>query len=184
MFAASAMKTAKELATALILISAVLVPTGAAHARDAALAADDPEQTKTLDVGGISRWLQARFSAAELAALRKEDLRVEARQCGCYDTPEPHFPYSVLLVLTPKGDLVARAEPRENTVSITPLAVRYGDRYCDVESEANCYGSFAHACEFTDFRYGPYLAQFFPDCKPGLAAPGLRPVADGPDVRR
>jgi len=184
MFATSAMKTAKELAAVLILVSAVLLPSGEAHGRDAALAAEDPEQTKTLDIGGISRWLQTRFSAAELAALRKEDLRVEARHCGCYDTPEPHFPYSVLLVLTPKGDLVARAEARENAVSITPLAVRYGHRYCELESEANCYGSFAHACEFTDFRYGPYLAEFFPDCKPGYAAPGLRPVGDGPGVHR
>ena len=48
---------------------------------------------------------------------------------------------------------------------ITRLAVRHGDRYCDVDSEDQCYGTFAHPCEFSDFRYGRQLAPYFPTCK-------------------
>jgi hypothetical protein len=71
----------------------------------------------------------------------------------------------IVLLRTPKGDLVTRPEPRESAVSFTALAVRYGTQYCDVEAEESCYGSFADICEFTDFRYGPYLAEYFPTCK-------------------
>jgi hypothetical protein len=62
-------------------------------------------------------------------------------------------------------------------VSITPLAVRTGDRYCEVDSEDQCYGTFAHPCDFTDFRYGPYLKEFFPSCVPGEKQTAL-PAAD------
>lgn len=182
MLSINPMKRAKEIAALIAVSSGLLFQTGEPQARDLAVPEADPEQTKTIDVDGISRWLKARFSEAELAELRRGDLRVEARHCSCYDKPNPHFPYSVLLVITPKGDLVARAEARENAVSITPLAVRYGDRYCEVESEGRCYGSFAHACEFTDFRYGPYLAEFFPTCKSGHTAARLTPGGDGNDL--
>jgi len=70
-----------------------------------------------------------------------------------------------VLFTTPRGDLVVRPEGGENMAKFTPLAVRTGDQYCKVESEENCYGSFANVCEFTDFRYGPLLQPFFPTCK-------------------
>ena len=90
---------------------------------------------------------------------------IESHYCGCYDKPKAHFPYPVFLLRTPKGDLVARPDSREGAVSFAPLAVRYGNRYCEVGSGEDCYGSFEEPCDFTDFRYGPSLAEFFPTCK-------------------
>ena len=117
-------------------------------------------------------WLKVRFSDAELQQLQAGDLRMESYYCGCYDKPIKHFPYSIILLRTPKGDLVARPDMKDVAVSFTPLAIRYETRYCDVDSE-ECYGSFSHVCDFTDFRYGPYLAKFFPTCKSADAAPVL-----------
>jgi hypothetical protein len=75
------------------------------------------------------------------------------------------LPYSVVIIRTTRGDLITRPENVEVAVRFSPLAVRYGDRYCHVDS-GSCYGVFPEVCEFTDFRYGPYLAEFFPTCKP------------------
>lgn len=117
-----------------------------------------------------SRLLRARL---DLDQFRPEDVRVESHYCGCYDKPTPHYPYPVVLFITSKGALVARSEGREGVPQITPLAVRYGDRYCALDSEEECYGSFSHPCEFTDFRYGPTLAEFFPTCKSDSGAETL-----------
>ena len=91
--------------------------------------------------------------------------------CGCTDTPRKHFPYSVVVFKTGAGDLVARPERHELAVTFTVLAIRYGDRYCSVDLEEPCYGSFSHPCEFTDFRYGTFLEQFFPTCKSDEGGP-------------
>jgi hypothetical protein len=139
-----------------------------------------PEEIKTIAMGGLSLWLEARFSAAELEGLLAGDVNIESHYCGCYDQPKPHFPYPVVLFKTPKGDLVARPESREGALSFTPLAVRFGDRYCKLESEQDCYGSFPDPCEFTDFRFGPHLEPFFPTCKEqesGSAMPSDSDVA-------
>jgi hypothetical protein len=45
------------------------------------------------------------------------------------------------------------------------LAVRRGDLYCGPESNAECFGRFTDVCDFTDYRYGPQLAPYFPTCK-------------------
>jgi hypothetical protein len=116
------------------------------------------------EMEGISEWLTARFNASELAALQAGELTVEAHLCGCYDKPKRHFPYRMVVIKTPKGDLIARPESREVSVSFTALAVRRGDQYCDVDAESSCFGSFADACDFSDFRYGPHLSIFFPTC--------------------
>jgi hypothetical protein len=138
---------------------------GASHAHDPAAHHNRAEGTTAIGVSALSRWLKTRFTEAELAQLAPEDLVLEPHYCGCYDEPEPHFPYPLVLLKTPKGDLVARDDSREGAVSFAPLAVRHGDRYCEVESEHVCYGTFAEPCDFTDFRYGPHLAPFFPTCK-------------------
>ena len=104
----------------------------------------------------VSPWLRTQLSEAN---------RFESYYCSCYDEPIKHYPYPIVVLKTPNGDLVARPEGTDGTLFFTPLAVRYGNRYCEVGSETDCYGSFAHPCEFTDFRYGPYLAEFFPTCK-------------------
>ncbi len=148
--------------------------TGEARASDPAM-----PHTRTFDVQGVSLWFKSRFSEAELAALGPEDSRVEAHSCSCYDNPRPHFPYRIVLFITPKGDLVGRAESQESAVNITPLAVRKGNRYCEVESEEQCYGAFEHPCDFTDFRFGPYLQEFFPSCKADDRQTALTPAGGG-----
>lgn len=131
------------------------------------------EAGRVLEMEGMSAWLKARFSQSELEGLRPGELRVEAYYCGCYDYPRKHFPYAAVLLRTPKGDLIARPEGGDEVVRFTALAVRFGNQYCEIESEQRCYGAFSHPCDFTDFRYGPYLAEFFPTCKsdePEIAA--------------
>jgi hypothetical protein len=167
---------------AAILVAACLplpLLAGKAYARDPVAPPSEGQQPRAVNIEGVSRWLQGRFSEAELEALRPEELRVESHYCSCEDTPVPHYPYTVVLFLTPRGALVARPEGREGAVMITPLAVRHDTRYCEVESEGSCYGSFANPCEFTDFRYGQTLAQFFPSCKSEHAAGLLRPAVGG-----
>ena len=85
--------------------------------------------------------------------------------CGCYDQPSKHYPYSIVVFKSAERDLVTRPERREGALTFSPLAVRYGTRYCATDSEQDCYGSFTHPCDFTDFRYGPTLAEYFPTCK-------------------
>jgi hypothetical protein len=158
----------------LALISAslaALVWSDQAHAQDPAIPQNNRDRIRAIAIGGLSFWLRARFSEAELAALRPEDLEIESHFCGCYDKPKAHFPYTVVLLRTPKGDLVARPDSHEGAVSFALLAVRYGNRYCEAESEAQCYGSFEAPCDFTDFRYGPSLKEFFPTCKSDDAEP-------------
>jgi len=173
----SAARVAK-MAAVLVAAWSNLSPAGEAYARDPVPSSGEEQQARAVNIEGVSRWLQGRFSETELEALGREGLRVESHYCSCEDTPHPHYPYTVVLFLTPRGTLVARPEGREGAVTITPLAVRHDTRYCEVESEWRCYGSFAHPCEFTDFRYGQTLAQFFPSCKSDRAA-GLRRPAQG-----
>ena len=123
------------------------------------------ESAHTGSLEGVATWMRERFSDAEIEKLSADDFRVEPHFCSCSDKPDPHFPYVVVLFTSPKGDLVARAEPQEQSAKFTPLAVRNGDQYCHLESEGQCYGSFANVCEFTDFRYGPMLEPYFPTCK-------------------
>jgi hypothetical protein len=128
-------------------------------ARQSALEADK------IEIEGISAWLRARFSPLELEAFQVGDLTVEPHFCGCYDQPTRHFPYAMVVIGTPKGDLVARPEYREVSVGFTALAVRQGNQYCDVDAQSSCFGSFSDPCDFSDFRYGPHLGIYFPTCK-------------------
>ena len=109
--------------------------------------------------------VQAALPQAELDALRPDDPRAQWYDCGCYDHPVKHFPYSIVIFKNEAGDLVTRPERREGALTFSPLAQRHGDRYCTLESKEECYGPFSHPCDFTDFRYGPTLAEYFPTCK-------------------
>ena len=108
--------------------------------------------------------IHAALPQADLDALRPDDPRAQWYDCGCYDHPVKHFPYSIVVFRNEAGDLVTRPERHEGALTFSPLAQRHGDRYCTVESKEDCYGSFSHPCDFTDFRYGPYLAEYFPTC--------------------
>lgn len=161
--AGTVQKRTKRIARVLALTSLALLlypPMTRAHDLQ-----DDAEQMKMMAASGLALWLKGRFSAAELQQLQAGDLKIEVHYCGCYDQPKAHFPYSVMVMNTPKGDLVTRPESSEGSAKFTPLAVRHGARYCKLESEQDCYGSFSQPCDFTDFRYGPYLQQFFPTCQ-------------------
>jgi len=143
----------------------LLVHSDSCGARDILQVNDTSEPEQTIVIDAVSQWLKARFSETDLEAFQPGDLKAEAYYCSCYDLPNKHYPYSLVLLKTPRGDLVARPEGTDGALIFTALAVRYGNRYCQVDSEADCYGAFSHPCEFTDFVYGPSLAQFFPTCK-------------------
>lgn len=124
-----------------------------------------------LSMDGVRQWFERTFSADELRALDDADVAVTAQFCNCDDRPTAHYPYVMVLLSTPKGDLVARLERSEMNTRVVPIAVRNGNDYCSAEEGEGCYGSFAHACEFTDHRYGASLAPFFPECKGDSARP-------------
>lgn len=85
--------------------------------------------------------------------------------CGCYDAPVKHFPYSVVVFEMSDHDVVVRPERHEAGFTFVALANRYGERYCSLDSQQDCYGSFKDVCAFTDARFGPALEPFFPKCK-------------------
>lgn len=108
------------------------------------------------------------FSAEELSRLPDDPARYESHLCSCTDKPTAHFPYVLVILKTAKGELVARPEGREAEMRLVPLALREGERYCTLDPAEQCYGNFAHPCEFSDFRFGKTLAEFFPTCKPAM----------------
>jgi len=155
---------------ALLLVSivaalALAATSGGSLANDSTTQKNETTQNGATKPDGLPEWPRTRFFASDLQELQLGDLQVEAHFCGCNDKPIKHFPYSLVLLKTSKGDLVARPERLEGAVTYTPLAVRHGDRYCELESETQCHGSFPDPCEFTDYMYGPQLAPFFPTCK-------------------
>jgi len=123
------------------------------------------QQDKAIHLQGLSDQLRERFSEAETKGFRSEGLSAEQHECGCYDKPTKHYPYSIVVFKTQQGELVTRAERGDGPPRFFALAVRHGDRYCDPADEGKCFGSFATPCDFTDFRYGEALAAYFPTCK-------------------
>jgi hypothetical protein len=111
------------------------------------------------------RAIRTALPESGLESFQPGSTRAQWYDCGCYDEPIKHFPYSIVVFEMPTRDLVTRPERHEGALTFTPLAHRYGTRYCTVDSEQDCYGTFPHPCEFTDFRFGPYLAEYFPTCK-------------------
>jgi hypothetical protein len=137
---------------------------GICGAQDRVMPQGNLGQSEKADSDGTSARPGAQLSAPELEGLPRESLSVESYYCSCYDKPNKHFPYAIVVLRTPKGDLVARPERNEAAVTFTVLAIRYGNRYCEVDVDGDCYGSFAEPCDFTDFRYGSTLVEFFPTC--------------------
>jgi hypothetical protein len=131
------------------------------------VAADTPggAPARALNFEQMAEWLKSLYSDAEFRALAPDDIRLEARQCSCYDQPTRHYPYQVVVLSTPKGDLIMRPDQRETQVDFVKLALRDGDHYCGVEPGSDCFGSFPSVCHFTDFRFGETLAPYFPTCK-------------------
>jgi hypothetical protein len=152
-------------ASALVLAVFGLSWSGTGNAQEMRKSPLTTEQIKALELDGMSGWLRARFSRSELDALGPGELALESHFCGCTDVPTKHYPYVFFVLRSPKGDLLARPDGHEAMVRFAALAVRHENQYCDPQSEASCYGMFAHPCDFTDFRFGPQLAQFFPTCK-------------------
>ena len=174
---AAILKLAKRAAmTAGIVAFACFLSAMNAQAFDIEHGGERSSRAGSFDMHGVSGWFRDRFSEAELQSYRPEEFQIEAHACGCYDEPEPHYPYLLVFFNTPKGDLVGRPDRRGVDTVITRLAVRHGERYCDVDSEDQCYGTFEHPCEFSDFKYGRQLAPFFPTCKPDEPDTELTPV--------
>ena len=146
---------------------ALVATSGACLANGSTTQKDEASQNGATNPDGLPVWPRTRFFASELQGLQLGDIEMEAHFCGCNDKPNKHFPYSLVLLKTAKGDLVARPERVDGPVTYTPLAVRHGDRYCELHSETQCHGSFPDPCDFIDYRYGPHLEPFFPTCKDG-----------------
>ncbi len=158
--------TARDILFMIVSLSlALFIQANDAQGREPATPPQDSSRSGAIHLAGVSVWLDKRFSDTELAALPPEDFQIESHACSCADRPDPHFPYLLIVFKTPKGDLVGRPDRRGIDVVITHLAVRHGERYCNLDAEDQCYGSFSHPCEFSDFRYGPHLAAYFPSCK-------------------
>jgi hypothetical protein len=168
-FQTIAIDPSKAGAMALLILflsaSPLLVPSGLCRAGEPAARQVRADEKNASTPNGMSRWLKAQLSESERERPAGGSQGVEAYYCSCYDEPIKHYPYSIVVLKTPNGDLVARPEGTDGALFFTPLAIRYGNRYCEIGSEKDCYCSFSHPCEFTDFRYGPYLAEFFPTCK-------------------
>lgn len=158
---------ATGLATAILVVAVTMLSvTSHAHAADGTQNCRDFTGRASFNMHGVSEWIKSRFTEAELQGYGPEDFSVEQCLCNCADEPRPHYPYILVFFRTPKGDLVGRPAPRGVEMAITPLAVRHGARYCEVDDEDRCFGSFADPCEFSDFQYGKELAKYFPYCKP------------------
>ena len=164
---ATARRTLRAITLAFVFASLALpFATGEVLAGERGRALEqDHEPAHATRLEGVSAWMRERFSKSEIEAMSAEDFRIESHSCSCADKPDPHFPYRIVLFTTPKGDLLARPEANEQSAAVTLLAVRNGDQYCQLDSEEQCYGSFASVCEFIDFRYGPMLKPYFPTCK-------------------
>jgi hypothetical protein len=169
-----------------LAVSLCSIPASAQAQRPA-----NPTQPEgSFSMEGVADWVVKKFTQAELESSRPGDFGIESQMCSCTDRPEPHYPYILVFFNTPKGDLVGRPDRKGFETVIARLAVRHGEEYCDVDSEDECYGSFSHPCDFSDFRYGSQLAPYFPTCK--LAEPdaapdpdsGLSPVRHGVLQRR
>lgn len=130
----------------------------------------------SFDMIGVSAWFNSRFPEAELNTYQPEEFDIEQELCSCYDRPVPHYPYVMMVFSTPKGDLVGRPERRGFDTVIIPLAVRFGERYCELDAENQCYGSFSSPCDFSDFRFGKKLAPYFPGCLEVEYDSALEPV--------
>ena len=66
---------------------------------------------------------------------------------------------------TKKSSFLARIEGNETAFRLRPIAIQKGKKYFLSDSDDTYFGEFESTCDFTDARYGPRLAQFFPDCK-------------------
>jgi hypothetical protein len=137
-----------------------------------AAAANEPEgggqlapPPRALNLEQMAEWLAGMYSEAEYRALPADSITIESQQCGCYDEPTPHYPYLLVVLSTPRGDLILRPDQRELQVNFVKLASRQGDLYCSVDAGSECYGRFPSVCHFTDFRFGPTLEPYFPTCK-------------------
>ena len=128
-------------------------------------AQERPTLPRSFNAEQLAQWLKGLYTEAEFRALDPASIRLEAVQCSCYDQPARHYPYQVVVLSTPKGDLVLRPDQRELHIDFVALAVRRGVSYCGVEPGAACFGEFPGVCEFTDFRFGAMLAPYFPTCK-------------------
>jgi hypothetical protein len=148
-----------------LLAVALVAVAGTVTAQDGQSPGEDRTRLGAFQLEGVVAWFRKRFSDEELKRYLPEDFSIEHHLCNCNDLPEPHYPYVMTFFSTPKGDLVGRPERRGFDTVIVPLAVRHGERYCELEAEDQCYGSFADPCDFSDHRFGEQLAPYFPTCK-------------------
>src|SRR5260370_28753833 len=141
---------------------ALVATSGGCLANDSTTQKNEATKNGATEPDGLAVWPRARFLASELQELRLGDLEVEALFCGCYDKPNKHFPYAIVLLKTSKGDLVTRPQRLERAVAYTPVAGRRCNPSCGVDADGPCYRSFPHPRDFPAPIYSRALAPFFP----------------------
>jgi len=112
----------------------------------------------------VVAWIKKEMSDTDIAALERNDLRVSGDICSCFDS-KPHYPYAIVKISTEKSSLLARIEGNENGFRLRPIAIQRGNKYFSSDSDDAYFGEYQSICDFTDARFGPRLAPFFPDCK-------------------
>lgn len=112
----------------------------------------------------VVAWLKKEMSDKDIATLERNDLRVSGDICSCSDS-RPHYPYAIVKISTEKSSFLARIEGNETGFRLRPIAIQKGKKYFLSDSDDVYFGEYESTCDFTDARFGPSLAQFFPDCK-------------------
>lgn len=112
----------------------------------------------------IIAWLKKELSDGDIAALSRDDLKISGDVCSCSDLT-PHYPYAVLKISVKNSAFIARVEGNEAGFRLRPIAVQRDNKYFLHDGDEIYFGEYNSTCEFTDARFGPTLAPFFPDCK-------------------
>src|SRR5512143_3915963 len=94
-----------------LLVSGLLIA-GASQGQDLAPRAQRPP-ARSVDTESMAVWLKGLYTEEEFRALSPNQVSMTPQQCGCYDKPVKHYPYAVVILATPKGELILRPEQRE-----------------------------------------------------------------------
>ena len=126
------MNIARGCALVVLVALALLLNAESGRADDPVTPRGNADQNSIIHLDGLSHWLKSRFSESELRALPPGTLTLEGHYCGCYDKPVKHFPYAMVVVRTPKGDLLMRPERTEGGTRYTAVATRFGQPLAEV----------------------------------------------------
>ena len=147
-----------------IIYSVIAALTLTMPASTSAAETDNSYPAELLKYPEVIAWLRKDMSDTDIAALKMHDLHISGDVCSCSDAT-PHYPYAVLRISSKTSSLIARIEGNEVGFRIRPIAIQKGKHYFLHGADEKSFGEYDSTCDFTDARFGPTLAPFFPDCK-------------------